>query len=794
MASVLLLFLLMFLGLDLSSTASPPPPPPPRTSFLLDSAERPLVHFSLPDVHNTTTLLLSNDGSTLYVGAENAVLSLDISQSEDIQLKKMVEWSPTDHEINECQRKGKNPTVDCPNFVRVLQTLNSTHLYACGSYAYRPHDAHIDTESFSIVHYDGAKGRCPFNPFERNAAITSDGELFTATTSNFRGGEPQLSRFFSKDGRQDVSLESSSLLEEPVFVKSSIDQDESKLYFFFTEVGKEFKFTNKLQIPRVAQVCKDDVGGLRILQKKWTSFAKASLLCKPPSQLPFNNLQDVFTLQPPEGSDSSETLFYGVFTTQWSGVSESAVCAFKLEDIRRVFAGPYLSYNAQKWEQLVQNRGHLGTCGQGSAPDSVLEEVKKSFLTNGGVNPVENRPILLSDKHYSRVAVMRTRAANHKQYTMLFLLTESGFLHKVALLDQGPRVIEEIQVFTGPQTAKSIVLSSSKGVLYVGTSEGVTAVSVAKCNVYRSCSQCLLARDPLCGWSPTRKVCDGLRDTEETLLQNLENDDVATECQSKTRISVKEVILVNPNEAVRLPCVKPSNLATLTWTSSRYQNLPENLFIQAADGSLRFFPSTDTFGSYSCEAEEGGYREVVMSYDVKPMVSPRSQRPQVDKPLVSEEPFEDIMTPETVTTTTQPPEEPRVTEHEEDQEDEKAEEDEDDKDVELQTNLNEPTHSNTADSGLTEKTFLTSRMDTGTLVKSTPHAYKEKSYYTELVAVSILLVTCVSILILGSLLVWRQRKPALKLDPLVSSDNCGRTNKSMETSSLSSPDDLKEFP
>lgn len=61
----------------------------------------------------------------------------------------------------------------------------------------------------------------------------------------------------------------------------------------------------------------DDVGGRRILQKKWTSFAKASLLCRPPNRPPHNVLRDMFTLQPPEGSDSSETLFYGVFTSQW---------------------------------------------------------------------------------------------------------------------------------------------------------------------------------------------------------------------------------------------------------------------------------------------------------------------------------------------------------------------------------------------------------------------------------------------------------------------------------------------
>ena len=54
------------------------------------SSDRGLVHFSQPDVHNTTTLLLSNDGSTLYVGARNAILSLDVSDPQVITLKAKV--------------------------------------------------------------------------------------------------------------------------------------------------------------------------------------------------------------------------------------------------------------------------------------------------------------------------------------------------------------------------------------------------------------------------------------------------------------------------------------------------------------------------------------------------------------------------------------------------------------------------------------------------------------------------------------------------------------------------------
>lgn len=774
---------LLLLGLHLSSVGSLPPP---RTSFLLDSADRPLVHFSLPDVHNTTTLLLSEDDSTLYVGARDAILSLDVSQSEAIQLKKKVQWSPSEHEIKDCQYKGKNPTVDCPNFVQVLQQLNSTHLYACGSYAYSPHDAYIDAESFSMVHRDGAKGRCPFSPFERNTAVTIDGELFTATTTDFRGVKPQISRYFSKDGRPDVSLDSSvNLLEEPKFVGSSLDPADKKLYFFFSEVGKEFNFVDELRIARVAQVCKDDIGGQRTLQRKWTSFAKAPLLCQSPKQLPFNILQDVFTLQAPESSSASETLFYGVFTSQWSTGPESAVCVFKLQDIKTVFTGSYRTFDMRnhQWSPLTETHSYLGKCGLDDSSDSELMEVKKSFLTSSSVRPVDSGPIVVSsEQRYKRVAVMRTLAADGKQYTVLFLLTESGFLHKVGLFDRGPRVIEEIQVFTQPQPVQSIILSSSKGVLYVGTSEGVTAVPVASCSIYPTCTQCVLARDPLCGWSRTKKLCTRLDGNHENIVQNLEDGNVEEECRGETKAGVDNDVIVALNEVVRLRCVKPSNLATLTWTSPQFSSLPEELFIRLADGSLSFLATAGTLGTYRCEAEEGGYKETVVSYNVRQIAPPRSisPMPSDDEQSVHEskdESYEEIPTEQTVTSRVQPS-------------GDKEDFDTKDKEATFAPTLKDETEENPgSETDNCSNIKQTSRTDTRSSPELSNDPPKEKSYYGELVGVSILLAICILILMLGLLQMGRQRRPGLKLNRLVSPDDDGKTNKSLEICSLSSPED-----
>lgn len=60
-----------------------------------------------------------------------------------------------------------------------------------------------------------------------------------------------------------------------------------------------------------------DKGGERVLQKKWTTFLKAQLLCSLPEDgFPFNIIQDMFVLTPSK-EDWKNTVFYGVFTSQW---------------------------------------------------------------------------------------------------------------------------------------------------------------------------------------------------------------------------------------------------------------------------------------------------------------------------------------------------------------------------------------------------------------------------------------------------------------------------------------------
>ncbi|KAK9957197.1 hypothetical protein ABG768_011461 [Culter alburnus] len=629
----------------------------PRLSFLMGSPGRSLTVFTNPDVYNTTTLLLSNDEGTLFVGARDAILSIDVSQTDTMAMKEKLDWSPSEKDLDDCSMKGKMK-MDCHNFVRVLQELNSTHMYACGTYAFSPRCIYINSKSLAMATGPSGKpeegrGRCPYDPYQKNTAITVDGELYTGTVADYRGTRPVISRYLSEGSHVDLKLDDTlGWLEDPTFIRSMYAPSEEKVYFFFSEIGKEYDFIDKFTVSRVAQVCTSDVGGQRTLQKRWTTFAKAQLLCQANQELPYNVLQDIVSLPPLEGASEDETLFYGIFSSQWQvNLGRSAVCAFSLKDIKKVFTGRYkvLNRDTLKWSTRVQEQmANPGECGLHNASDNTLRFVKDNFLADKSVPPVnQGLTMVSSDKSYSNIAAQRVRGARGRYYTVLYLLTESGYLHKAVILENGAHIIEEIQVFHQPQLVKNILLSVSKGAVLIGSSEGVVSVPVSNCSYYWSCAECILARDPFCGWNPVMKVCTDIT-SQDQLVQDVDEGNVSEQCKNVTprsrsgqsRTPSSEVVSVSLNEVVHLQCPKASLLAKRHWERLNSQLSPK-IYIQPDQGSLSFVATPSTLGHYLCQAVENGYTQTLVVYHVKqksnPTILPASpSRPQSTPPAEME--------------------------------------------------------------------------------------------------------------------------------------------------------------
>lgn len=210
--------------------------------------------------------------------------------------------------------------------------------------------------------------------------------------------------------------------------------------------------------------------------------------------------------------------------------------------------------------------------------------------------------------------------------------------------------------------------------------------------------------------------------------------------------------------------------------------MPESLFIQSADGSLAFLTTADTLGTYHCEAEESGYKEVVASFTVRQRATPRSVVPS---PTLANRntPTRNVgEIPASGEPTREPPEVPQ---------------DESSTVPGDETIFNEsiPYHTEEPVFKPTPHIHVSGPSDVPPTPRDEVQARRErldedeKSYRSELVVVSLLLVVCVCALMLGGFVTWRQRKKGLKPRPLLRpEDGSGKAEGSLESVPSLSPD------
>ncbi|XP_062991204.1 semaphorin-4F [Elgaria multicarinata webbii] len=588
--------------------------------------------FSHEVVSNYSVFLVDSHARILYVGAKDAILALPLDAVG--QWAKKITWSSPPKYRDSCTQKGKEE-AECQNFIRILEFANRTHLFVCGTFAFSPQCGYINTSHFhSVEQVESGKGRCPFEPLQPSSAIMADGALYAATVNNFLGTEPIISRAVEKTAGSlpDIIRTDNSVtwLNDPEFVASAFlregeNGEEDKVYFFFTETAREYDFYEKVKVARVARVCKGDLGGQKTLQKRWTTFLKAQLFCSDPeSGTVFNILRDVATLRL---GNRSAVLFYAVFAAQGKERSGSAVCAYRAQDIQRAMNGRFKEFkrDCDKWTSVTQSdvpEPRPGACVTSSMkrkgissslalPDRVLTFVRDHPLMDELVAPLENRPVLvMPDTQYRRLAAHRVRSLSGEEHDVLYLGTEDGHLHKAVKI--GPRLslIEDLMPFAERQPVRNLQLHQDW--LYVASDSGVAQIRTATCAAYRTCQDCILARDPACAWSPVQEACQDHRG-QAGLIQDITSVKVLNLCpvQSKevpTTIEVPALL----SARVVLPCVPQS-----TWSSCEWQRpSPEaSAYIVRSDG-LEFTVTAEMLGEYTCRCTESGVGGVVASYSL----------------------------------------------------------------------------------------------------------------------------------------------------------------------------------
>ncbi|XP_036128625.1 semaphorin-4A isoform X2 [Molossus molossus] len=637
----LFLFQLLLLLLPTTTTGGGGQEPMPRVKYYAGDGRRVLSLFHQKSLQDFDTLLLSDDESTLYVGAREAILALNIQDPGVPMLKNMIPWPASDTKKSECAFKKKSNETQCFNFIRVLVSFNATHLYACGTFAFSPACTFIELQNSNLLpilpdKVVEGKGQSPFDPAHKHTAVLVDGMLYSGTMNNFLGSEPILIRTL---GSQPVLKTEVRWLQQDASFVAAIPSTQV-VYFFFAETASEFEFFHKLHTSRVARVCKNDVGGEKLLQKKWTTFLKAHLLCAQPGQLPFNVIRHAVLLP---ANFSTNLNVYAVFTSQWQigGTRSSAVCAFSLKDIKRVFEGKYKELNKEtsRWT----TRGvpddispRPGSCSIGPSSDKALTFMKDHFLMD---ESVVGTPLLVkSGVEYTRLAVETAQDLNGHTHLVMYLGTTTGSLHKAVVSgDNRAYLVEEIQLFPDPEPVRNLQLAPIQGALFAGFSGGILRIPRANCSVYESCMDCVLARDPHCAWDPESGICRLLPTSfPKSWRQDMEkgnpewacaNGPIARSLRPRSRPQIIKEVLAVPNSILELPCPHLSALASYHWSHGT-TTVPGGSSM-VYNGSLLLLLRDGVGGLYQCWATENGFSYPVVSYWVDSQDQPLALDPEL---------------------------------------------------------------------------------------------------------------------------------------------------------------------
>uniref|UniRef100_A0A8C4GP08 Sema domain, transmembrane domain (TM), and cytoplasmic domain, (semaphorin) 6Bb n=1 Tax=Dicentrarchus labrax TaxID=13489 RepID=A0A8C4GP08_DICLA len=413
-------------------------------------------------------------------------------------------------------------------------------LFVCGTNAFNPLCANYTGDTLEMVG-DTVSGmaRCPYDPKHANVALFAEGNLFTATVTDFLAIDAVIYRSLGDSPALRTVKHDSKWFREPYFV-SAVEWG-PHIYFFFREIAMEFNYLEKVVVSRVARVCKRDQGGSqRVLEKQWTSFLKARLNCSVPgdSHFYFNLLHSTSPIIRMHGRD----IILGVFSTPANSIPGSAVCAFDMEQLAGVFDGRFKEQKSPEsiWtpvpDEVIPKPRPGGCAVQGSRfnssnsfPDEMLNFVKTHPLMDEAVPSLGQRPWIVRTmvRYQLNKIVVDTEAGPYRNRTVLFLGSSRGTILKFLIMPNQDNTVtnsniflEELEGFNPDKCAEdslqarqllSLTLDRASHTLLLAFPSCVVRVPVARCQLYSRCMKnCIASRDPYCGWT-RGSTCSFLR-------------------------------------------------------------------------------------------------------------------------------------------------------------------------------------------------------------------------------------------------------------------------------------------
>ncbi|XP_065297728.1 semaphorin-2A-like isoform X1 [Dermacentor albipictus] len=492
---------------------------------------------------------LDDDRGHLFVGAMDHLFKLRLDNISGQPLQTLHLPAPQ-KSVENCSALGASQLgkdVDCRNHIREVHPIrDGSTLYVCGTNSRSPSDWQVRAADLTLVPVaegaviDGnnvtgkAEGRCSYFVSHENPSLWLDdapspGNSSVVALWRFRNGRSAIYRA-AIPNTDPTKPGYSFLLTDPADTAKFNEPSAvaalsagSHAYFVYREYAVERQACGVRLASAIARVCKNDLGGDPAVKSKvsrWTSFMKVRLLCTDyarkaqtaKANFTFDEIRASYWLP-----DLESGVLLGAFVTFNHGYPDSAVCAFRLEDIERAFNGTSfyeLSLSRNSLSKIVRpdSAAYPGT-GSACAPDSrTLPPTGPDYLANHPLLAVppkqrHGRPFFaLPGVTFSGVAAMVLKEA-WGSWLVCYVATETGLVMKVAeeiiAGGQDPAPAALVDAFnTTTEPIRKMLVSTKHRNLYVFSDADVRQYRLDACKErHLHCPACV--RDPFCGWDGT---------------------------------------------------------------------------------------------------------------------------------------------------------------------------------------------------------------------------------------------------------------------------------------------------
>lgn len=580
----------------------------------------PRFHFGRPE--NYISMYHPEGTDTLYVGGQAVIYVLNFTDNEVTDLQ--IPAASDETAKSTCRAKAAPLELECDNFITVMQKVNDTFI-VCGTNAGSPRcwmlvNDTVLTDVQGNFHIASASDISPAYPSQKSISLATDGSMYSALSS-VGGHAGSIRRTF---GTQKLLKTENIWLMNPQFAGAAMIptsfRDKEEIYFFFSEFNKTARVDEEPYRARIGRVCMVDEGGIKaLLADSWTTFLKARVMCGAGNtQQQYNNLRQAVVLT---AQDKRAGVLYGLFSNAWG---KTVICAYSIEDIDQAFSTSKLKGYSSPLTGV-----RPGMCVRKNSSVGGPNEIKNLGVIRyhpeieDVIRPVGVAPLdLPRDDQITHAVADIVLAVNDEHYSVLYLGTEQGKVLKVLHTSDGAFIISQYSLFHNESPVLNMAIDSQKGHLYVGTAMEVQRLTLADCGRYGdTCRECILSRDPYCGWDPVLRRCipipPGYNVTTGNLMQNLDhsNSSVCEEAAAlKLRKTSPKEVVVPRNTTVFLPCPVRSFHAMYRWERD---NCVLNYPCLFSGDFCVLGPAVDTplkEGVFRCMATEDGFKVEVISF------------------------------------------------------------------------------------------------------------------------------------------------------------------------------------